>query len=241
MYTIRTLNADEIEVRCQQVKEKGCVLLLYKDSRADMRLLDETFGVMGWQREHTVVNNNLFCTVSVWDEKKQTWIKKQDVGVESNTEKQKGEASDSFKRACVNIGIGRELYSSPFIWVNLSQTEVAKGKNDNWMLNYNVKFHVSEISYNDKREISRLVIVDHKGNKRFDMGKMAPAQPSEPAQVQHDNEELAGLMTHALQEADAAKTVDELKSVWDMYPQLQEYDTFKLKVTNRKGQLTMKK
>lgn len=107
---IRRLRADEIEVRAAQCKAnaKGEVfasLLLYKDARCDQRLLDETFGPMNWQREHHIIDGNLYCTVSIWDENKKTWVSKQDVGVKSNTEEEKGQASDSFKRACFNWGV----------------------------------------------------------------------------------------------------------------------------------------
>lgn len=163
---IRTLRADEIECRVQQVKSNGCVLLLYKDARCDMRILDEVFGNLGWEREHQVVNGNLFCTVRVWDEERNRWVSKQDVGTESNTEKQKGEASDSFKRACFNIGIGRELYSAPFTWIKLDSSEVKQDGNK-YKLDYKLKFEVKEIEYNQNREISKLVIVDQNGKERF--------------------------------------------------------------------------
>ena len=163
---IRTLRADEIECRVQQVKTNGCVLLLYKDARCDMRILDEVFGIDGWEREHQVVNGNLYCTVRVWSEKRNQWISKQDVGTESNTEKQKGEASDSFKRACFNIGIGRELYSAPFIWISLSKGEISE-KNGRCSLDYKVKFEVKEIEYDEHREISKLIIIDQEGKERF--------------------------------------------------------------------------
>ena len=163
---IRTLRADEIECRVQQIKTNGCVLLLYKDARCDMRILDEVFGIDGWEREHQVVNGNLYCTVRVWSEKRNQWISKQDVGTESNTEKQKGEASDSFKRACFNIGIGRELYSAPFIWISLSKGEISE-KNGKCSLDYKVKFEVKEIEYDEHREISKLIIIDQEGKERF--------------------------------------------------------------------------
>ena len=166
---IRTLRADEIECRVQQIKTNGCALLLYKDARCDMRILDEVFGIDGWEREHQVVNGNLYCTVRVWSEKRNQWISKQDVGTESNTEKQKGEASDSFKRACFNIGIGRELYSAPFIWINLDKSEVQE-ENRRYKLDYKVKFEVKEIEYNEDREISKLVIIDQNGKERFSYG-----------------------------------------------------------------------
>ena len=102
---IRLLKANEIECRVGTFKPTGMTLLLYKDARADMKILDETFGFDGWERKHELIDGKLFCTVSVWSEKRNCWINKQDVGTESNAEKEKGQASDSFKRACVNLGI----------------------------------------------------------------------------------------------------------------------------------------
>jgi len=111
----RDLRADEIECRVAQAKGNGVSLLLYKDARCDQNILDETVGHMNWQRHHTRENAN--CIVSIWDKEKQMWVSKEDTGTESNTEKEKGLASDSFKRACFNWGIGRELYTAPFIWI----------------------------------------------------------------------------------------------------------------------------
>ena len=86
---IRLLNADEIECRVGTVSKDntGCSLLLYKDARVDMRLLDEVFGPTNWKRSHEVINGSLFCTLSIWDEDKKEWIGKQDVGTESNRER----------------------------------------------------------------------------------------------------------------------------------------------------------
>lgn len=118
----RALRADEIDVRVAQISEKGAQLLLYKDARCDMNILDEKVGATNWQRQHSRDNAN--CIVSIWDAEKQQWISKEDTGTESNTEKEKGLASDSFKRACVNWGIGRELYTSPFIWVRAEDVKM---------------------------------------------------------------------------------------------------------------------
>ena len=164
---IRTLRADEIECRVQQVTEKGCVLLIYKDARVDMRILDETFGIDGWQRTHEVINGNLFCNIEIWSDDKKCWIKKQDVGTESNTEKEKGEASDSFKRAGFNVGIGRELYSSPFIWIKLDESEIEKNSQSKPQLSRSVKFGVSSIKYDENKDITELVISDNKGAIRY--------------------------------------------------------------------------
>lgn len=114
----RPLLPDEIEIRPSQITDKSVSLLLYTHARACMKLLDEAVGQFGWKREHVVVDGNLYCIVSVYDEKKGMWVDKMDVGTESFTEKEKGEASDSFKRACVNWGIGRELYTAPTIRIS---------------------------------------------------------------------------------------------------------------------------
>ena len=117
MKKFRNLEAADIECRISTISQKGCSLLLYKDARCDMRILDETVGPENWQRSHELINGNLFCNVSIYDADKKEWITKQDVGTESYTEKEKGQASDAFKRACFNWGIGRELYTAPFIWI----------------------------------------------------------------------------------------------------------------------------
>lgn len=124
--SFRNLRADEIEVRIGRVTPNGVMLLLYKDARCDMNILDETVGPLNWQRFHSRENAN--CTVSIYDEDKGQWISKEDTGVESTNEKEKGLASDSFKRACVNWGIGRELYSAPFIWVKAQDCNIQNGK-----------------------------------------------------------------------------------------------------------------
>ena len=154
---IRLLRADEIECRIGTINEKGLSLLLYKDARADMKILDETFGIFGWKRTHQSIDGNLYCTVEIWDNEKKSWISKQDVGTVSYTEKEKGQASDSFKRACVSVGIGRELYSAPFIWVSAQKCNIQR-RNDK-LICYD-KFSVSEISYSKDREIMSFSIVN---------------------------------------------------------------------------------
>lgn len=162
---IRKLKADEIDVRVAQCTAKGVSLLLYKDARVDQRILDETFGANNWQRSHQLIGDRLYCTVEVYDDGKKQWVAKQDVGTESNTEAEKGQASDSFKRACFNWGIGRELYTAPFIWVGSDKAEIkANGKDRNGKDKYACydKFAVRDIQYNDKGEISYLEIVNIK-------------------------------------------------------------------------------
>ncbi|MBU5669569.1 hypothetical protein KQI68_06910 [Peptoniphilus sp. MSJ-1] len=168
MKKIRTLKPNEIDARVQSLKLDYIILVLYKDARVDMKILDETYGPMNWQRRHEVINNNLFCTVSVFDEDKQQWISKQDVGIPSNTQKEKGEASDAFKRACTNFGIGRELYTSPFIYIKANDKEVQQ-KGSKFTIY--TRFSVKDIQYNDENEITYLEIIDNKGAIRFKWGQ----------------------------------------------------------------------
>lgn len=164
MKEIPLLTANDVECRIKKITNEGAVLLLYKTARVDMRILDEVYGSMNWQRHHEVINNNLFCTISVWDSDKAQWISKQDVGTESNAEAEKGQASDAFKRAGFAWGIGRELYDSPFIWIS---GKVSK---------YN-RFHVTDIQYNrEKQAFTRLTICDDKGKERYRLGTKTDRQ-----------------------------------------------------------------
>jgi hypothetical protein len=154
---IRLLRADEIECRVGTINERGLSLLLYKDARVDQKILDEAFGMYGWERTHQSIEGNLYCTVRIWDSEKAQWIEKQDVGTTSYTEKEKGQASDAFKRACVNVGIGRELYTAPFIWI---PSNIQKRDN---RYTTSERFQVREISYNEMREIAAITIVNDRG------------------------------------------------------------------------------
>lgn len=178
----RKLYASEIECRVQQVTEKGASLLLYKDARVDQRLLDEAVGPLNWQRKHTRDNAN--CIVEIWDDTKKQWIAKEDTGTESNTEAEKGLASDSFKRACFNWGIGRELYTAPFIWINSENMNITpagtdpKGKPR--FITYD-KFDVANIGYDQEGNISFLVIRNRKTKKVVFQAGTAQETPK-PAQ-----------------------------------------------------------
>ena len=152
----RTLEAKEIEVRVGSVMNGAATLLLFKDSRCDMNILDETIGPLYWKREHSRDNAN--CTVSIYNKELGEWVSKEDTGTESNTEREKGLASDSFKRACVNWGIGRELYTAPRIKI---KCETVEG-NNGYKLKNKWEFWgavVSEIGYDDSGNIDNLVIM----------------------------------------------------------------------------------
>lgn len=157
----RDLRAEEIECRVAQAKETGVSLLLYKDARCDQNILDETVGPMNWQRHHMRENAN--CVVSIWDREKGQWIEKEDTGTESNTEKEKGLASDSFKRACFNWGIGRELYTAPFIWIKAEDCTALRQNGPKWQCLDT--FEVEKIVIENKRIVA-LSIKNARSGKR---------------------------------------------------------------------------
>lgn len=169
---MRKLRADEIEVKVKQVisteKWSGVVALLYKTARVDMDILDETYGIDGWQCEYETIKDNLYCKIGIWSESKGQWIWKQDCGIESRADgegnEKKGEASDAFKRAGFKVGIGRELYTSPKI---LIPAEVITKDGKSYLKDKYATYSVQSIDYDDKGDIAVLVIQDKKGNPVF--------------------------------------------------------------------------
>lgn len=170
---IRVLRPEEIEVRVSTVNDRGVSLLLYKDARVDQRILDETFGPFGWKRSHQCIEGNLYCTVEIFDRESKEWVAMQDVGSTGYTEKEKSQASDSFKRACFNWGIGRELYSAPFIWAPANKVDIRE-KDGRFVCND--RFRVSSISYSSNREITGLEIVNKAGVPVYSFSTGAAAQ-----------------------------------------------------------------
>lgn len=174
MKKFRLLRADEIDCRIAQIKSNGLSLLLYKDARCDMNILDETVGWDKWKKSYSRDNRN--CTVSIWSDDLGEWISKEDTGTESNTEQEKGLASDSFKRACFCFGIGRELYTAPFIWIPSNKCEI---KSTAAKYICSDRFKVTEIRYDAEERISGLVIVNSKtGEVVYRLGEKNTAEPS---------------------------------------------------------------
>ena len=232
MEEIRLLSKEDIDVRVaqtniynnngQQVVKVN--LLLYKNARVDMKILDELFTPFGWKRTHKLIGDRLYCQVEVWDAEKKEWICKEDVGVESNTEAEKGQASDSFKRACVNWGIGRELYTAPRISIELNDKEYTRdqqGKIRVW-----ASFSVKSIDYDTKtRTITSLEIQDRFGNVRFSMGGSVQQSQSEPSQAvkarraakaayQPMSEEMYWKIVAAYAQGKTTKTGGDYKMTW---------------------------
>lgn len=174
MVKFRKLDASEVEVRINQVSEKYTQLLLYKTARTDANLLDEAVGADNWQSDYKQIKDDIYAGIGirvcldankgVWE-----WVWKWDTGTAGNFEPEKSIASDSFKRAGFKWGIGRELYTAPKIAV---MNEVIggvysreSGGKKYWNLNKPYQtFYVKNMEYNSKGEISKLTVIDGRGN-----------------------------------------------------------------------------
>ena len=150
----RTLNANEIECRVGNVAKSGSgfFLLLYKNARVDQTILDETLGAYNWQCKYYQVKNTMVCSIGIYNEERKEWVWKDNGGDDDfNAEQVKAELSDSFKRAAFCLGIGRELYYSPKIWVE------NKGENTT-----SAHYSVKVIDYDQNKRITKLVIINDK-------------------------------------------------------------------------------
>lgn len=234
MEEIRLLSKEDIEVRVAQTlagnNKVKVNLLLYKNARVDMKIMDELFTPMGWKRTHKLIGDRLYCCVEVYNPETKEWICKEDVGVESNTEAEKGQASDSFKRACVNWGIGRELYTAPKITIELNENEYTKDQNSR--IKVWAYFSVKSIGYDSKtRTITSLEIQDKFGNVRFSMGgsvqqsqsgpsqavkarRAAKANSPAPAAYQPMSEEMYWKIVAAYAQGKLTKTGGDYKMTW---------------------------
>ena len=219
---IRLMRADEIECRVATVNEKGVSVLLYKDARVDQKILDEVFGAFAWKRTHQSIDGNLYCTVEIFDKENQIWVAKQDVGTTGYTEKEKSQASDSFKRACFNWGIGRELYSAPFIWVSATKTEIRKN-GDRYLCSD--RFSVAHIEYNEEREIAGLAIRnDSKGIIVYELlpqnkkTKQPPEKMRTAAAQQGPNEQQRATAAAQSMSNEQTKAVEKAQPLSDEQP-----------------------
>ena len=206
----RYLNKDEIDCRVAMCRQNGVSLLLYKDARVDQNILDETFGIFGWQRSHQLIDGNLYCTVSVRNPETGEWVSKQDVGTESNTEKEKGQASDSFKRACFNLGIGRELYTAPFIWIPADGVKI---ENKNGKYSTCDRFSVKSITIEEGRIVQLEILNDSRKCVVYTFGK-TPAEEKKDSKVQEVTAKREAEAKKELEFIDGAKAINVKKTLF---------------------------
>ena len=185
MIKFRLLEANEIEVKIKQVTQNGAVALIYKTARVDMDILDETVGAENWETDYKEIKGNLYCGIGVRTSEEKPFVWKWDCGIESRSDddgnEKKGEASDAFKRAGFKWGIGRELYTSPFIFLNLPTEQDGKKYK---LKNPYEKFNVSEIEYDENGRISKLVIENDKKEAVYKYPKSSQNAPKITPQYQ---------------------------------------------------------
>ena len=169
----RPLDISDVDFRVQSINNGGyATILAYKDARVDMNRLDEVVGPNKWRKEYSVINNQLFCGVSIYDNETSQWVTKWDVGTESFTEAEKGQASDAFKRACFNWGIGRELYDYPMISIKLNSDEWSK---DSGRPKQTYKLKIREWRWHSEFTDGKLTFLaakDEKGAVRYKFGTL---------------------------------------------------------------------
>ena len=229
----RALRADEVEVRFDRLNAKtnatGAFFLLYKDARCDMRILDDIFGSFGWQRQHKELKGNLYCDVSILDTTTGEWVTKSDCGDETQVEAAKGEASDAFKRACFNWGIGRELYTAPKIEI-MFNSDYEKQKQNIYGL------HVSKMIV-DEHKISELELRDKFDKVRFhwaaDAAKVAEKSATGMTKIPSKSEAMADIVKKLA----LCETKDALAALWGIYPIYQHDEEFRALFTARKNEL----
>lgn len=206
----RLLRANEIECRIAMVKSWGISILLYKDARCDQNILDETVGALNWQRHHSRDNAN--CTVSIWAPEKKQWVEKEDTGTESYSEREKGLASDSFKRACFNWGIGRELYTAPAMFVKPGHLKKFT-KTDDGRYTCKDRFRVVGIEY-DGRSIAKVDVLNETSGEVLTFGEpVAEARKTDEVKSRRIGEVKAAALEGMLKEAgaDLAKFMEHFK------------------------------
>ena len=194
MKEIPLLQPEDIEVKVKKVIEGRALLLLYKTARVDMAILDQVFGPENWCNDYREIKGNLYCGIGIREDADHDFIWKWDCGIESKEDdegnQKKGEASDAFKRAGFKVGIGRELYTAPTIWID---AETFKGNGDKSfkLMDSAAKYSVKEIEYDDK-VISRVVIVDRFGEQVYPSKKAKKSNEAKKNKSSETKEKQAG-------------------------------------------------
>lgn len=104
----------ELQWRVSRVDNKNAPMtkanmVAYIDARDVQERLDK-YCIYGWTNEYYEHKGNLFCRIGIRFSEGGEFEFRSDVGKPSNTDKEKGESSDAFKRAAVMWGVNRDAY-----------------------------------------------------------------------------------------------------------------------------------
>lgn len=226
----KPIDSKNIDFRIQSInKGNYATILAYKDARVDMNRLDKVVGPLNWQRRHVIIDGRLYCEIGIYNPDIKEWVWKMDVGTESKTEQEKGQASDSFKRAGFNWGIGRELYDFPRIQIKLNANEVTVKTINGREMRYaawDLQLHkwTWEIERDDSGVISKVVAKDSKGTIRYTYpAGSAPTKkkPSTAKKVEKPEKETTSQKVEikmdiqdSLKRLNQTENLEELKEAW---------------------------
>jgi hypothetical protein len=244
----KPVDIENIQFRIQSISAKGwCTVLAYKDARYDMNMLDKVVGAENWQKRYEMISGNLHCHVGIYNDKIGEWIWKSDVGTESMTEATKGQASDAFKRACFNWGIGRELYDFPRIFLQLKESEfTVAGSKAKQSFGLNMHDWTWVVERESDESIKKLYAVDENAEMRYDSsrsvfmnkpdGTKAPATP--PNQPVREPAQTTTKFDAAMKKlVEGIKTVPELEKNWKDNPKLHSNKDYITSITKMKKKL----
>lgn len=218
----RELKAHEVEARVATCSEKGASLLLYKTARTDYAVLDETVGADHWQCEYREIKGNLYCRIGIYSDALQQWVYKENCGTESNQEAQKGEASDAFKRAGFAWGIGRELYTAPFIWVSADKLQrLQKGSNGRWQC-YD-KFEVKTLDIVDGQIVGLSISHEGRADIVYSLNGSKPSQAKKAAKSNTTTKKAETPPQNAPQQATDGNTEPTPEQVNEMTEKVLEF------------------
>lgn len=189
----KPLTKDDIEIRTGSCSQKGASFLLYKTARVDTKRFNSVFG-LDWKREHRVENGHYICKISIFNDITKEWICREDVGTESNTEKEKGAFSDAFKRAGSSFGVGIELYEAPFIFIKDITKPKVGGKFELEDQFYSNNLIVQKYEYSQKDGLQ--IEIYHTKDKKivfsnFKSGKFEPKKEEEKPINKTEHKNLA--------------------------------------------------
>jgi hypothetical protein len=234
----KPVDIEHIDFRIQSISKKGwATILAYKNARYDMNILDEVCGAENWQRDHKELKGNIYAGIGIFFNNKWTW--KWDAGAESYSDKEKGEASDSFKRAGFNWGIGRELYDFPFILLELKSNEFTtyKDKSNNERAKQTYDLKLKQWNWNVVRKddkIIQLTAKDENDVLRYDSTKKVSINKTVAKQL---DQPKSTSITIALKEMKDCVSIEQVQACWSKYKKHQTHETFILTKDNLKESL----
>ena len=142
-------------------RKAEAIIICYIDARDVQDMLNQ-YCTYGWHREHYILNSDVYCRIGIVMPDGSVQYRA-DVGTPAKTEIEKSKASDSFKRAAVNWGIGRSLYETEIVRVTTNEIWGGDFKNTPYVVDdrgnrvWDLTKHVNNLVEKGKLTITNLV------------------------------------------------------------------------------------